>query len=115
MRALAVLRPVVDFVRALFRRDIGPFLPALDVAPESNMLSKLCSLPALAAMAVAAAIFAAPTANAQSVKKSGPAGGGSEIITGSSFDAIVASLERAGFMVELSKDSDGDPMIESTD
>jgi len=79
------------------------------------MHSKLWSLPGLAAMAVTAAVLATPAAQAQSAKKSSAAGGNSEIITGSSFEAILASLQRAGFMVELSKDSDGDPMIESTD
>jgi hypothetical protein len=60
-----------------------------------------------------AAVLAASGAEAQGVKKSpsdAPA-----LITGSSFDAIVAALEARGFKVELSKDKDGDPQIESTD
>lgn len=46
----------------------------------------------------------------------GGAGGGSgELITGSAYDMIVASLQRNGFTGELSEDSDGDPLIKSSD
>ena len=81
------------------------------------MHRKYWSIPRLAAAGVVAiaALAVASTAEAQSSKKSEVAGGGSDVITGSSFDAILASLERAGFTVRMSKDSDGDPMIESTD
>ena len=68
----------------------------------------------VAAAAFAALVAAGSAAHAQGAKKA-PTGGTNEIITGSSFDAILASLQRVGFSVDLSKDSDGDPMIESTD
>jgi len=79
------------------------------------MQSKPWAFSALAAAAAFAAVLTAGSAaHAQSAKKT-PAGAANEIITGSSFDAIIASLQRVGFTVDLSKDSDGDPMIESTD
>jgi hypothetical protein len=52
-------------------------------------------------------------AEAQNARKS--LGGSATLITGSSFDAIVEALEEGGFSVELTKDTDGDPLIESID
>jgi hypothetical protein len=60
-----------------------------------------------------AAVLAGGRAEAQAVKKAPsetPA-----LITGSSLDAIVSALEERGFKVQLTKDNDGDPLIESTD
>jgi hypothetical protein len=61
-----------------------------------------------------AAVFAASGADAQNAKKA-TTGGSAALITGSSFDGIVAALENNGFSVDMTTDGDGDPMIESTD
>jgi hypothetical protein len=60
-------------------------------------------------------MVAASTADAQNAKKRTGGGATAELITGSSLDAIVDSLTRQGFTVEMKTDSDGDPLIESTD
>jgi hypothetical protein len=64
-----------------------------------------------------ATLFAASGAEAQNTKKSlgGASAPAAAVITGSSFDAIIAALEENGLSGALSKDSDGDPLIESTD
>ncbi len=61
------------------------------------------------------AALAATGAQAQNVKKGGAGGGGSSLITASSIDAIVSALEANGFSVNVTTDSDDDPLIESTD
>jgi hypothetical protein len=38
-----------------------------------------------------------------------------QLITGSSFDLMIASFERNDLHVELNEDSDGDPLLKSTD
>lgn len=45
----------------------------------------------------------------------GGASSGGDLVTGSSFDLIMASLQRNGFATELTTDSGGDPLIQSTD
>lgn len=45
----------------------------------------------------------------------GPASGGIELVTASTFDLILASLQRNGFAAELTTGGDGDPLIQSTD
>jgi hypothetical protein len=45
----------------------------------------------------------------------GGGGGGGDVVTGTTIDLIIASLQRNGFATELSTDSTGDPIIESTD
>jgi len=80
------------------------------------MLNRHWSSRMLAGAAFLAAAVLGSAADAQAQKKAAGSGGGSsDIITGSSFDAIMESLARVGFSVMMSKDSDGDPMIESTD
>lgn len=67
----------------------------------------------LAALAIALAV--AGNADAQSARKKSPAPAESTLITGSSFDAILGSIERAGLHAEMTTASDGDPLIQSTD
>jgi hypothetical protein len=67
----------------------------------------------IAGFVLAFALFAASGADAQNTKKQ--SAGATALITGSSFDAIVAALESNGFSVELTTDSDGDPLIVSND
>ena len=45
----------------------------------------------------------------------GSEGGGVQLVTGSTYDLILASLEKSGFTGELTTDSEGDPLIKSTD
>jgi hypothetical protein len=61
-----------------------------------------------------AAMLATGAAEAQNTKKGGSSSA-SSLITANSFDAILAALESNGFTVDLTKDSDGDPLIESLD
>ncbi len=49
---------------------------------------------------------------AQGKKRSGSS---EELITASSFDAILAALENNGFQTQLTTDTAGDPLIKSTD
>lgn len=42
-------------------------------------------------------------------------GGGGDLVTATTIDLIIASLQRNGFATQLTTDSTGDPMIESTD
>jgi hypothetical protein len=51
---------------------------------------------------------------AESSGDSAPAGG-VQLITGSTFDEMIASFKRNGFTVEMTEDSDGQPVLKSTD
>ena len=60
------------------------------------------------------AMLVSGSADAQNAKKAAPGGSTASLITGSSFDAIISALENNGFSVDMSTDSDGDSLIEST-
>lgn len=79
---------------------------------------------AAAAMSLAL-MLAAGTAHAQDKPAVSPsdepaaeaseAGAKAGMITGSDFDEMIASFERNGLSVKLTRDSDGDPRLRSTD
>ena len=79
------------------------------------MYARYWSFPALLAGLFVALgmLLGAGNADAQNAKK-GPATS-TPLITGSSFDTIISTLENNGFSVDMTTDGDGDPLIESTD
>jgi hypothetical protein len=67
------------------------------------------------AAAAGLALGMGTVALAQEKAGQGEAASAAELVTGTTIDMIVASFERNGFRVEVTADSEGAPLIKSTD
>src|SRR5689334_2454885 len=105
-------------LRAVFHKGMRPLGAFTFLQRSWHMRIGHWSFPSLVTVATLTlgGFLLAGGADAQNARKAEPAGAAATpLITGSSFDAIISALEDNGFSVDMTTDSDGDPLIESTD